>query len=128
DEEVAEALEESGGDEAYVHFAEQHRFHVPADDAWRYVRMTSKHDGPRLQNAFRDIETANPDKLFGIFGDAQWTNKERLPDHKLKELIEHFSSLTLSVANCPEDELGVGYEYLIKKFADDSGHTAAEFY
>ena len=24
----------------------------------------------------------------------------------------------------PEDELGNGYEYLIKKFADDSGHTA----
>jgi type I restriction-modification system DNA methylase subunit len=22
----------------------------------------------------------------------------------------------------------VGYEFLIKKFADDSGHTAAEFY
>jgi type I restriction enzyme M protein len=24
--------------------------------------------------------------------------------------------------------MGEGYEYLIKKFADDSGHTAAEFY
>lgn len=46
----------------------------------------------------------------------------------LKELVEHFSSLTLSIANCPEDELGNGYEYLIKQFADDSGHTAAEFY
>jgi type I restriction enzyme M protein len=32
------------------------------------------------------------------------------------------------VANLPEDELGQGYEYLIKKFADDSGHTAQEFY
>ena len=32
------------------------------------------------------------------------------------------------MANLPEDELGQGYEYLIKKFADDSGHTAAEFY
>ncbi len=51
-----------------------------------------------------------------------------MPDGLLKELIEHFSSQTLSVANCPEDELGVGYEYLIKKFADDSGHTAQEFY
>jgi type I restriction enzyme M protein len=46
----------------------------------------------------------------------------------LRELIEHFSSQTLSLSNCPEDELGVGYEFLIKKFADDSGHTAAEFY
>jgi type I restriction enzyme M protein len=34
----------------------------------------------------------------------------------------------LSLENCPEDELGQGYEYLIKKFADDSGHTAQEFY
>lgn len=46
----------------------------------------------------------------------------------LKDLIEHFSTKTLSIANCPEDELGQGYEYLIKKFADDSGHTAQEFY
>lgn len=127
-EEVALALQESGGDQAYAHFAENHRFQVPEGAHWTSVRMASKNLGTRFQNAFRDIETANPDKLFGIFGDAQWTNKERLPDHTLKELIEHFSSLTLSVANCPEDELGVGYEYLIKKFADDSGHTAAEFY
>ena len=46
----------------------------------------------------------------------------------LKDLIEHFSSKTLSIANCPEDELGQGYECLIKKFADDAGHTAQEFY
>jgi type I restriction enzyme M protein len=76
----------------------------------------------------RAIETANPDKLFGIFGDAQWTNKDRLSDAMLRDLIEHFSTLELTVANLPEDELGQGYEYLIKKFADDSGHTAAEFY
>jgi len=46
----------------------------------------------------------------------------------LRDLIEHFSSLELTIANLPEDELGNGYEYLIKKFADDAGHTAAEFY
>ena len=68
------------------------------------------------------------DKLYGIFGDAQWTNKDRLPDAMLRDLVEHFSSLELTVANLPEDELRNGYEYLIKKFADDSGHTAAEFY
>ncbi|HPY60807.1 MAG TPA: N-6 DNA methylase [Methanospirillum sp.] len=73
-------------------------------------------------------ETANPDRLYGIFGDAQWTNKDRLSDATLRDLIEHFSSLELTVANLPEDELGNGYEYPIKKFTDDSGHTAAEFY
>ena len=56
------------------------------------------------------------------------TNKDLLPDSRLADLIEHFSTKTLSVANLPEDELGNGYEYLIKKFADDSGHTAQEFY
>jgi type I restriction enzyme M protein len=128
DEEVAHALKDSDGDQAYANFAENHRFQIPDDAHWNNVRKASKNVGAKLQNSLRSIETANPDKLFGIFGDAQWTNKDRLPDHTLKELIEHFSTLTLSVANCPEDELGVGYEYLIKKFADDSGHTAAEFY
>jgi type I restriction enzyme M protein len=128
DEEVAQALKDSDGDQAYAHFAENHRFQIPDDAHWNNVRKASKNVGTKLQNSLRSIETANPDKLFGIFGDAQWTNKERLPDHTLKELIEHFSTLTLSAANCPEDELGIGYEYLIKKFADDSGHTAAEFY
>lgn len=51
-----------------------------------------------------------------------------MPDETLKNLIEHFSSQTLSLTNVPEDELGNGYEYLIKQFADDSGHTAQEFY
>jgi type I restriction enzyme M protein len=46
----------------------------------------------------------------------------------LRDLVEHFSALELSTANLLEDALGQGYEYLIKKFADDSGHTAAEFY
>jgi type I restriction enzyme M protein len=36
--------------------------------------------------------------------------------------------MKLSVAEVPHDIMGDGYEYLIKKFADDSGHTAAEFY
>jgi type I restriction enzyme M protein len=128
DEEVQTALRDSGGDEDFALFPENHRFQVPADAHWCEIRKVSRDVGRALQQAMRAIETANPDKLFGIFGDAQWTNKERLSDSMLRDLIEHFSSLELTVANLPEDELGQGYEYLIKKFADDSGHTAAEFY
>lgn len=76
----------------------------------------------------REIEKSNPDILFGIFGDANWGNKERLSDETLKNLIEHFSSLVLSTSTVSDDLMGNGYEFLIKKFADDSGHTAAEFY
>jgi type I restriction enzyme M protein len=128
DEEVARALHDSNGDMEYAHFAENHRFQIPQEAHWRTVRKIVKNVGQEIQTAMRTIETENPDTLFGIFGDAQWTNKDRLPDRMLRDLMEHFSEKTLSIANCPEDELGVGYEYLIKKFADDSGHTAAEFY
>jgi type I restriction enzyme M protein len=128
DEELAEALAESDGDTEYASLPEQHRFQIPREAHWTEVRNQVTNVGKAIQDALRLIESANPDTLFGVFGDAQWTNKDRLPDRMLRELLEHFSSQTLSLANCPEDELGVGYEFLIKKFADDSGHTAAEFY
>lgn len=127
-EETQTALAESGGDQQFALFPENHRFQIPREAHWREVRKAAKDVGRTLQNALRAIETANPDKLYGIFGDAQWTNKDRLSDAMLRDLIEHFSTLELTLANLPEDELGNGYEYLIKKFADDSGHTAAEFY
>lgn len=128
EEEYQAALAGSNGDLSYAEFAENHRFQIPQGAHWNDVRQTPKHLGVAIQKAMRAIESSNPDLLAGIFGDAPWTNSERLPDETLKNLIEHFSTQTLSVANVPEDELGNAYEYLIKKFADDSGHTAAEFY
>lgn len=127
-EEYQEALEESGGDKGYAEFAENHRFQVPLGAHWEEVRNVSTDIGKAIKTAMSEIEKANPDKLSGIFGDTNWTNKNRLTDKTLIDLIEHFSSINLSLKNVPQDEFGTGYEYLIKKFADDSGHTAAEFY
>ncbi len=127
DEERAAALELYGDDEI-AELPENHRFQVPAGAHWADVREQSTDIGQALTAAMRAIEAANPDKLAGVFGNAQWTNKERLPDRTLADLIEHFSAQELSVVRLPEDELGQGYEYLIKKFADDSGHSAQEFY
>jgi len=76
----------------------------------------------------RCIEQANPDALYGIFGDAQWANKNRLSDALLKDLIEHFSSSSLGNDNCKADILGQAYEHLIKKFADLINKKAEEFY
>ncbi|HJJ43856.1 MAG TPA: class I SAM-dependent DNA methyltransferase [Methanocorpusculum sp.] len=128
DEECREIMKLYGDDEDALLFEENHRFQIPKGCHWKDVREVSENVGEALVDAFRCIEKANIDKLQGIFGDAAWTNKKRLSDELLKNLIEHFSSKTLSLRNCPEDELGQGYEYLIKKFADDSGHTAQEFY
>jgi len=128
DEECQRALDESDGDVDYASFSENHRFQMPGDAHWSDVRAVTTNVGQALQGAMRAIEQANADKLYGVFGDAQWTNKERLSDETLCDLIEHFSEKTLSTANVPEDQFGQAYEYLIKRFADDSGHTAQEFY
>ncbi|MCF8360929.1 MAG: type I restriction-modification system subunit M [Prolixibacteraceae bacterium] len=127
-EEYENALKESDGDLEYASFAENHRFQIPKGAHWKHVRENTKNVGTAIQKSMRQIEKANPDTLFGIFGDAQWTNKDRLSDETLINLMEHFSSRVLSIKNVPNDQLGTGYEFLIKKFADDSGHTAAEFY
>jgi type I restriction enzyme M protein len=127
DEEFEIALTESDGDKKYAALPEQHRFQVPSGAHWSDIRSTTTDVGKAIAKAAREIEKANP-RLGGVFGDAPWTNKDRLPDSVLRDLVEHYSGITLSIASVPEDELGVAYEFLIKKFADDSGHTAAEFY
>ena len=128
DEETADALKESDGDAEYAALVEHHRFQIPAGAHWKDVREVTVNLGVALQDAMRAIETANPDTLYGVFGDANWSNKDRLSDATLVDLLEHFSAHTLDTAHVPDDQLGNAYEYLIKQFADDSGHTAAEFY
>ena len=128
DEEFERALEESDGDMEYAAFDENHHFKVPEDAHWKTVRQTTTNVGQKLQSAMHQIEQSNPEMLAGIFGDASWTNKDRLPDETLTNLIEHYSTEVLNSSNIPDDQLGNAYEYLIKEFADDSGHTAAEFY
>ncbi|MBL4844161.1 MAG: SAM-dependent DNA methyltransferase [Planctomycetes bacterium] len=128
DEEYARALDAYGGAEALARTEANERFTIPEGAHWSEVRKVPKNVGKAIQDAMRAIEAANPGRLDGIFGDAPWTNKERVPDRTLKNLLEQFSSQTLSIARVPEDSLGDGYEYLVGKFADDGGSTAQEFY
>lgn len=128
DEEYAAALADSNGDEEYASLDEMHRFSIPEGAHWTDVRATTENVGTAIQNAMAALERANDETLRGIFGGARWTNKQRLSDETLLNLVEHFSGQNLSLANVPDDQLGNAYEYLIKEFADDSGHTAAEFY
>ena len=128
DEEYQSALTESGGDEEYARFPQNYRFQIPADCHWDDVRAVASNVGQALQRAMRGIEKANPETLYGIFGDASWTNKDRLPDSLLRDLIEHFSRINLGNQAAQADILGQAYEYLIKKFADATNKKAGEFY
>jgi type I restriction enzyme M protein len=123
DEEHETMIQEYGED-----YEDEHRFQVPEGCHWQEVRETATNVGTALQNAMRGIESANQKHLYGVFGDAPWTNKERLPDELLKDLIEHFSALSLGHRRVAGDVMGDAYEYLIKKFADATNKKAGEFY
>jgi type I restriction enzyme M protein len=127
DEEAA-AARELYGDSEFEDFPEAHRFQVPAGCHWQDVRTKATNVGTALQNALRGIEKANDKHLYGVFGDATWTNKEQLPDALLKDLVEHFSSITLTNAAVTSDILGDAYEVLIKRFAEITNKKAGEFY
>jgi len=128
DEEYRVALEESGGDIEYATLPEFHRFEIPEGCHWKDVRETTTNVGLAIENALRGIEKANQEFLYGIFGDAQWSNKNKLSDRLLTDLIEHFSQYGLSNSMVDSDLLGNAYEYLIKHFADLTNKKAGEFY
>lgn len=128
DEEHEAALKEAEGDEEYALFPQNYRFQIPEGCHWRDVRAVTSNVGRALQTAMRGIEKANPETLYAIFGDAQWTNKDRLPDALLRDLVEHFSRISLGNESAQADVLGRSYEYLIKKFADATNKKAGEFY
>lgn len=131
EEEYAEALYFSGGDREYAEAEEMHSFIIPAGCHWEDVRAVGTNVGKAIVNAMAGIEKANSDTLAGVFSsfdDATWTDKNKLDDQRLKNLIEHMSLVKVGNQNYPADIMGDSYEYLIKKFADMSKKNAGEFY
>ena len=67
DEETMRALEESGGDEEYAAFPENHRFFIPEGCHWNELREQTENVGSEIIRAMTNIERANPDTLYGVF-------------------------------------------------------------
>lgn len=131
DEETQAALEESGGDEEFAAFDENHSFVIPDGCHWIDIRNASQDVGLSIVKSMNGIERANPETLSGVFSsfdDVTWTDKSKLSDERLKNLIEHMSSLKVGNQNYSADVMGDAYEYLIKKFADISKKNAGEYY
>lgn len=108
--------------------ADYHKFHLPSGTHWRDVTVKTANLGAAIAKGLGKIEQTNPDTLAGVFGDAAWGNKERLPEASLVNLIDAFNGLTLDPDHVSHDLLGQGYEYLLKNFADESGKKAGEFF
>lgn len=131
DEETAENELKYGEDIDLYPEEELHAFVIPEGCHWKDVRETAEDVGKAIVDAMMGIEHANPDTLAGLFSsfdDANWTDKTKLNDERLRDLIEHMSSLPVGNRNYSADVMGDAYEYLIKKFADLSKKNAGEFY
>ena len=131
DEETQLAIEEYGDDVADFDEDEIHKFIIPEGCHWEDVRIHTENVGAAIVNAMVGIERANPDTLSGLFSsfdDANWTDKNKLSDERLRDLVEHMSKLKVGNKNYSADVMGDAYEFLLKKFADLSKKNAGEFY
>ena len=111
----------------------EHRYNIPDGSRWGDVKAVSTNIGATLTSAMRAVANAN-DELLGVFT-VDWdqpapdgSGKPLIPNEVVHALVQHFDEHDLSNQSVPLDVLGRAYEYLIKKFADDAGAKAGEFF
>ena len=111
----------------------EHRYAIPDNSRWGDIKAVSANIGETLTRAMRAVANAN-DELLGVFT-VDWnqpapdgSGKPLIANEVVHALIQHFDEHDLSNRSVPADVLGRAYEYLIKKFADDAGAKAGEFF
>lgn len=121
-----EKLEEYG-DEEVAKDPSFHDFQIPEGYFWKNLRNQTKNIAQFINEAFKALEEANPEKLSGVFR-ADYVDAEGLSDPILRELIEHLSDENLSMERVDPDLLGRGYMDLVKHFAQEEGREGGEFF
>lgn len=131
DEETAVAEAKYGEDIILYEEEELHKFIIPDGCHWTDIREKAENIGEAIISSMMAIESANPESMAGLFSsfdEASWTDKKKLTDERLKELVEHMSSIKVGNNDYTSDIMGDAYEYLLKKFADLSKKNAGEVY
>lgn len=113
------------------------RFYLPLkpkdteQPVWTVIRELSDKIGETLTTHVRSIAKHN-DLLKGIIDRVDFnatTHGQRdLDDDRLSNLIEKISEKQLGLNDVEPDIIGRSYEYLIRKFAENTGQSAGEFY
>ena len=111
----------------------EHRFVIPDGARWGDVKAASVDIGEVLTKAMRTVADSN-EELRGVFT-VDWhqpapdgSGRRLIANEVVHALIQHFDEHDLSNKSVPADILGRAYEYLIKRFADDAGAKAGEFF
>ena len=99
------------------------------------IKNLQNNIGQMLNKALAKLEDDNL-ALRGVLKDnidfnAQIDNQRKVPDQKLRNLIDHFNQPQFVLVNENfefPDLLGAAYEFLIKFFADSAGKKGGQFY
>lgn len=130
---------EFGGDkERIARKMSRERFMMPegSDFYTIYAKRNESNIGEIINIALANIEEANKAKLEGVFRNIDFNSESNLGETKdrnkrLKHLIEDFADKRLDLRPSRvggQDVIGNTYQYLIKRFAGDSGKKGGEFY
>lgn len=125
----AEAIESANQKDWYM---EEGSFWVPPQSRYTYLLNEAHQNiGDFLNKALAGLETGNT-SLYDVLEHINFTKKvgqSKIPDIKLRSLINHFSQHRLRNEDFEfPDLLGAAYEYLIGDFADSAGKKGGEFY
>lgn len=152
DDEVERLAEEYGDRATALEIAENDhsllRFYLPPEARWGVISGRESYEWPKdsrgrstrpadvgehLTRAMRAVARQNP-SLHGVIDVVDFAasrNGERdISPAKLAGVVETFSDprYRLGLADVQPDILGRAYEYLLRKFAEDSGQSAGEFF
>ena len=109
------------------------RFYIPQKYSWSQLRNHPADGGlgEFVTEAMREVARTNP-LLRGVLDvrdfNEQQSGQRILDDDRLEALIEVLSRYRLGLKDTEPDILGRAYEYLLRKFAEDGGQSAGEFY
>ncbi|PKH02336.1 hypothetical protein CXF72_12180 [Psychromonas sp. MB-3u-54] len=76
----------------YAALPKMHLFEISKVCHWQGVRATITSVGAAIESALRGIEQAKQKFLYRIFGDAQWSNKNKQSNTLLINLVGYFPS------------------------------------
>ena len=126
-----------GDDERVWRRLKNERFVLPEGNSFYdlYAQRAEANVGELINIALEAIETANKEKLEGVFRNIDFNSEANLGrtkdrNRRLKMLLEDFNKpeLNMSPSRVSEDVIGNTYIYLIERFASDAGKKAGEFY
>ncbi|MCL2837935.1 MAG: type I restriction-modification system subunit M [Oscillospiraceae bacterium] len=128
DERYNQLREEGDGFEEDVdEYTAENVFYVPPSARWDIIRdeARSPEIGIVIDNAMRAIEQENK-KLKGIL--PKNFARPELDKRRLGDVVDLFTNFKMNDHNGAQDILGKTYQYCLRKFAEQEGKLAGEFF